>query len=291
MNKFIQIVIGAMVCSSAVFAQPAATTSGNTTGGFRKISLQPGTRFKVEHAMNSSSSMEMMGQAMDIKADMSLYSSVQVAAKNADAYKLVTTITRMVTSADMMGQSMNYDSDKPGDNDSDLGKMLKDKINQPAEADLREDGRITMAKKDSAASGGLNPLTSMMGGAEDETNGLGDVFLLIPVDAKSGDSWSDSLISSGAKTYRTYTVKSLNGEDAVITISGTQVINRTVENQGMEVTVDLNNKLSGEATVHTATGLIRQRNLTVEGSGNTGVMGQSIPMTTKVTTQSTVTQL
>jgi len=291
MNKFIQIVIGAMVCSSAIFAQPAATTSGNTTGGFRKISLQPGTRFKVEHAMNSSSSMEMMGQAMDIKADMSLYSSVQVAAKNADAYKLVTTITRMVTSADMMGQSMNYDSDKPGDNDSDLGKMLKDKINQPAEADLREDGRITMAKKDSAASGGLNPLTSMMGGAEDETNGLGDVFLLIPVDAKSGDSWSDSLISSGAKTYRTYTVKSLNGEDAVITISGTQVINRTVENQGMEVTVDLNNKLSGEATVHTATGLIRQRNLTVEGSGNTGVMGQSIPMTTKVTTQSTVSPL
>ncbi len=291
MNTFSQVLLGTLLFSSTSFAQPAASVNGNAATGFRKISLKPGTRFSVEHNMNSSSNMEMMGQSMDIKADMRLFSKVDVTAKNGEVYKLSTTITRMVTSADMMGQAMEYDSDKPGDNETDLGKMLKDKINQPAEADLTEDGRVTLLKKDSSGSGGLNPLSSMMGGAEDETNGLGDVFMLIPLEAKAGDTWNDSLINGGSKTYRTYTIKSMAGDDAVITISGTQSINRTVENQGMEVTIELNNKLSGETTVSTATGLIRQRTLTMEGSGTTGVMGQSIPMTTKVTTQSTVSPL
>ena len=290
MNTIIPVLCSALLFSGSVFAQSAAPVNTNPGAGFRKISLQPGTQFKVEHSMNSSSNMEMMGQSMDIKADMRLFSKVDVTAKNAGTYKLSTTITRMVTSADMMGQAMEYDSDKPGDNETDLGKMLKDKINQPAEADLTEDGRVTLLKKDSSG-GGLNPLSSMMGGAEDETNGLGDVFMLIPLEAKAGDSWSDSLINGGTKTYRTYSIKSVSGDEAVITISGTQAINRTVENQGMEVTIELNNKLSGETTVSTTTGLIRQRSLTMEGTGTTGVMGQSIPMTTKVTTQSTLSPL
>ena len=285
------LLVGALLSGTVILAQPAAHTHSGSNSSLRKVNLQPGQQFKVEHVMNSNSSMEMMGQAMDVKADASITSKVEVKAKNAGDYQLTATVTRMITNADMMGQSMNYDSDKPGDNDSEVGKILKDKINQPLNATLTGDGILTMQKNENAGGGAMNPISAMMGGAEDESNGLGDMFLLIPQQGKTGDNWSDSLVAKGAKTVRNYTIKSMQGDEAIVLISGTQSVSRTVENQGMEINVELNNKLSGEATVNTNTGLIRQRSLTIEGSGTTSVMGQSIPMNTKVTTQSTVSQL
>ena len=59
----------------------------------------------------------------------------------------------------------------------------------------------------------------------------------------------------------------------------------------MEVNVTMDAKLSGEAVVDITTGIIKQKTFTMEGTGNADAMGQAIPMTTKVTTVTTVKNL
>ncbi len=291
MKIFNPLLLGALLISASAHAQPAAANSAASLS-FKKINLSAGSKYKVENVMKSTNTMEMMGQSMEITADVNLHSQVDVAEKTAEGYKLVTKVTRMVTAANMMGQTVNYDSDKPEDRESEIGKLMSDKINQPSNATLTPEGKVTVQKSDNAsAAAAANPMMAMMGGGEDETNGLGDLFLPLPENCKAGDSWMDSIISNGTKTYRNFTVKSVNGTDALISFTGTQSISKTVENQGMEANVNLENKMNGEITSDTGTGLIRQRTLTMEGTGSTEVMGQSIPMNTKVTVQSSVTAL
>jgi hypothetical protein len=57
-----------------------------------------------------------------------------------------------------------------------------------------------------------------------------------------------------------------------------------MENQGMEMNLVMESKVTGEMTVDTNTNVIKQRTITVDGAGNIEMMGQQVPMTTKVET-------
>jgi hypothetical protein len=57
---------------------------------------------------------------------------------------------------------------------------------------------------------------------------------------------------------------------------------------GTEVTVNMESKISGEAIVNTATGVIREKKTSMEGTGSTEIMGQSMPISNKVTITTTV---
>ena len=56
----------------------------------------------------------------------------------------------------------------------------------------------------------------------------------------------------------------------------------------MEVNVSMDAKLSGESVVDISTGIVKQKTLNMDGTGTAEMMGQSIPMTTKVTSTTTV---
>ncbi len=190
-----------------------------------------------------------------------------------------------------MGQAMSYDSDKKDDTASELSKALKDKINVPVEMEMNDEGKLVSAKKDTSAKS-KQGMGDMIGGiGTDETTLTDDLFLLVPKNIKVGDTWSDSVITDGLKTYRDYTVKSLQGSDATVTLSGKQVMNKIMENMGMEMTMTMDSKLTGEIIVDTRSSIIKQRSLTADGTGSMDVMGQSVPMTTKVETTSTAKSL
>ena len=59
--------------------------------------------------------------------------------------------------------------------------------------------------------------------------------------------------------------------------------NKPVEAQGMEMNISMETKISGEATIEVSTGIVKQNTFTMEGTGNMEMMGQSVPMTLKVT--------
>ncbi|MEP6596787.1 MAG: DUF6263 family protein, partial [Ginsengibacter sp.] len=85
-----------------------------------------------------------------------------------------------------------------------------------------------------------------------------------------------------------YTIKELKGNDAIISIKGTVQVSQKTEAQGMEFASNSTGGFTGELITDIKTGIVKQRNTTVETTGTVDVMGQQIPMTTKATTEITV---
>jgi len=240
--------------------------------------------------------MEMMGQSMDITADIIITRRLEVKDKKENSYNITSTITKMNFNSSMMGQNMSYDSDKKEDADSELGKVLKDQVNVPKTMELDNDGRMINVQKDTTkkVTDDVNPMMAMiekMGAGQDESNGANDAFMVLTPGVKAGDTWADSSITDGFKINRNYVVKEITGNDATIILTGTQAITNILDNGGMQANIALDSKLAGEILVDVTTGIVKQRTLTMEGTGNVDVMGQSIPMVTKVTTTSLIKSL
>jgi len=86
----------------------------------------------------------------------------------------------------------------------------------------------------------------------------------------------------------TYTVKELKGNDVTVSVKGTVQVNQDTEVQNMKFTTHSTGAFTGELIVDRKTGVVKQRNNTVETTGTIDIMGQQIPITTKVTTETTV---
>ncbi|RYD69441.1 MAG: hypothetical protein EOP84_28475, partial [Verrucomicrobiaceae bacterium] len=96
-----------------------------------------------------------------------------------------------------------------------------------------------------------------MGGAmEDELVGnTYSALMTIPAaGVKIGDSWNDSTITKENKVRNTYTLKQVNGSDAVVDVKGTLNVDREMEQQGMAMQMSMNGTITGELTFDTKSG-------------------------------------
>ena len=211
------------------------------------------------------------------------------------SYLVASTLTKLSTNGSAMGQEMAFDSDKKEDLESETGKLMKDQLNVTKEVEMNEKAQVINVGKNSAPSSAGNQLMDMVnnmtGGFVDESNGAGSAFEIIPTGKKLGDSWSDSTISGDAKMYNYYTLKSINGNNATIQLTGKQLISKKMNQQGMEINVKMESILSGEGIVEMTTGLLQQRKTVLDGTGTAELMGQSIPMTSKITTTTSVKKI
>jgi len=265
-----------------------------TTG---KLLLSKGQKMQIDNTVKSVTNMDMMGQSMEMTSDAAMVNQVEVKDKANEAYTVTNTLTKLVTSGSAMGQDYSFDSEKKEDLESEMGKVLKNQINVIKEMEFTTTGKLGTVKKaaetETAAKG--NPMVDMMksmsGGGNDESGGTSDIFMVLPVGKKVGDTWSDSTISDGIKIYRNYLLKDMKGNAATLTLTGTQSTNKKMEQQGMEVIVALESKLNGELIIDTTTGVVISKSFIMDGTGSADAMGQAIPITTKITSTTLVKNL
>lgn len=268
-----------------------ASASAQSSSG--KLTLASGQKFQIDNNIQSVINQEMMGQSIEIKIDANLVHQVEVKDKKDNSFLLTSTLTRLSTKGEAMGQALNFDSDKKEDMETETGKAVKDQLNVTKEVEINENAKVIngvkIENKPSAGGQLMDMVNNMTGGGSDESHGANAAFEILPAGKKAGDSWSDSTITDEVKTYRNYTIKEVKGNDATIILTGTQTTRKKVEQQGMEIDVKMEGKLSGEGVVDIATGIIRERTTIIDGTGSAEMMGQSIPVTTKVTTKTSVT--
>lgn len=130
-------------------------------------------------------------------------------------------------------------------------------------------------------------MQQFLGNQEEGGYGVGEAFMVIPASAKTGFSWTDSSSGNGVKKSTVYTLKEIKGNETIVTISGVLDTDTKMEMQGMEIATKTNGKITGEQVVDSKTGVIKQRTTNVEASGNVQVMGQEMPITTKLNSVST----
>lgn len=261
------------------------------------ISLNKGQKFSVETTSNGLITQEAMGQTTEIKFDINSTNLIEVKNTRDTSYTLSNTITKMKTNMSFMGQEMNYDSEKKEDQDSEMGKNIGKVINHPVDVDINKSGLVvsknkltddSTKKSDPGADMMSGMIENIMGNVDDGSSGLTQAFQPIPRKAKVGYSWSDSLSGEGSKSTSTYTIKELKGNDAVVAINRKLQITNTAEAEGMEVTNRSTGTVTGEATVDIKSGLVKRKTTTIETKGVVEAMGQEVPVTTKITSVTTV---
>lgn len=290
MQKNVLVLLAGVLLPYFSIAQTAASLSPST-GTNTSIQVIAGQKFRVETTIKLTSAAETMGQTMETNADTKNTVQYEVISAGSDAIELKKTLTKLKVNTSMMGQEMNYDSEKD-DNPEMLKGMFDNLVNKAEGITIDNLGKITAQEESAAAS---NPVMAMSG----VTSNTASTELFIPdllgKELKTGDSISsvsetkvDRYISKDSGTYKIHTVE--NGI-ASISYTGTQQITAVMEQMGMEMNSVSNNIVKSELQVDIKTGLVIAKATVTDTNTTIDVMGMQIPSTGKVISTTTVKPL
>ena len=259
-----------------------------------KVSFPKGQKLEMTAQTKAVITQEVAGQSMDMNVNSTITRSFDIEDVTNGTAKIEHKVKRLQFSFDVMGQSQSFDSDKPEDLKTEIGKSLEKSVKNKYTVSVNENGTIVNVKADDdnpnkdEVSSDNDMMGNIMGQFAEglEVPKTGDVISLKVVDVAQltkGQSWTDSLSGGESGTVK-YTVTNITPSEIIIDYVSDGTTRRKQEvGGGMEVDVSMTNKTSGVITLDKKSGLLKQRTLISEGSGNMEAMGQKIPMKSKIT--------
>ena len=262
------------------------------------VKLEAGKQYTVTTITKSNMTQEAMGQTMEIPIDATNKATLTIKELSNKGYESTYITDRVQFAANMMGQDMNYDSDKKDDKDSPMGKTMNKLVGKETSFVVNGAGNIikeTIVKQTQEKSDEEGPdmMTGMMGMGMSEASTCPVFNLFVNnTELKIGDSFVDSSTvndkDGSTKTSTTYILKEIKDGKSIFTLNGQVAISKKMEMQGMEMTTTTASKSTGDMIVDVATGLLNSKSIVTETTGSVDVQGMSIPITGKTTTTITV---
>ena len=278
----------------------AAGISGIAQKSNGKLSFPKGQKLEMTAQTKAVITQEVMGQSMDMNVNSTIVRSFDIEDVTNGTAKIEHKIKKLQFAFDAMGQAQSFDSEKPEDMKSELGKSLEKSIKNKYSMSVDESGTILNVKADdqnpnstTSEKADNDVMSNMMGQFAEglEVPKTGDIISLKVANAgqfAKGQSWTDSLSGEESGTVK-YTIANVNAAEVLIDYVSEGVTRKKQEvGGGMEVDVNLINKTTGTITLDKKSGLLKQRTVDSEGSGTMEVMGQKIPMKSKITGTITV---
>ena len=240
------------------------------------IKLTKGQKITAKTAM----SMDMDLGMGTMKTDNNTDFEIKVIDENAKSYTLTYTPVKMKMSVDGMGQSMTYDSDKPEDKNTEIGKTASEKLNVSDTLILNkltgEVKQLNENKSDEKSGGGMFAMSN------NQNQGAMDAFMIIPANKKIGDSWVDSTVAKGLTTRKTFNWVSTDKDIATLKVTGSMYGSMDQEMQGMSVTITLDLSFNETRTVNTKTGQVIK--VVNDGDMKNTMESMGMTMTSKILT-------
>jgi hypothetical protein len=255
------------------------------------LKLPTGAKYTIIVNTKGTINQEAMGQTMEMPIEGMTVSTLEVKAATATEYSLNNNTDRITFASSVMGQDMNYDSDKKEDKDSPLSKEMGALVGNPTDFKVNAFGKVIDGSVKKQSPEKQEPGGGMFSGMINTggENVPSPVINLFETDAAMsvGDSFSIINNSADGKNKKSTTFKLVEVKDGVakFIVNGTDVVAKEMELQGMQAAISTSAKSTGEMFVNTATGLLIKNTITITMSGNMDMMGMSIPMsgTTSVT--------
>ena len=283
MRKIVFIFPG-IFALTATLAQP---NSGKPVFA-NKILLTAGQKIIVQSSISTESSLS---PGMDASNSSSSENTLVVKNVSEKSYTISNSLTKMKVNMTMAGNVTSYDSEKKEDQETDMGKAFANKINKSGDVILDfNSGRatsgqpITVTKKVEAEENPMQGMLEVLGEAGGDEALVEGAFELIPQGKNAGDRWSDSSSAKNLKVLKTYVLKSVNGNEAVLLLDMTVDATTAMEMQGMQMEINSITKSSGEIILDILTGQVRKKTMQSEVQGSMQIMGQSMPVSAKATT-------
>lgn len=271
-----------------LFLAISGLTFAQTTG---KIKLANGQKIVVESTIEMQATLTM---GMELTSNSSTINALEVKNSNPNTSIVSNTLTKLKMTSNMMGQATNYDSDSKTGNDEQVAKIFDDKMNKPVDVTVDNTTGLAVAekkkeKKADTDAEDANPMADMMkvfldNGSDDAV--VSGAFEMIPKGKSVGDSWSDTTKTKDIKTIRTFTLKSVTGNEATIQSNFLMNAVNNLDFQGMEFVIKTETKTVGEIVTDITTGLVKKRTSVADITGSIPMMGQDMPISAKATTSS-----
>jgi hypothetical protein len=285
--KRIYISLVALIISGYVFAQPLNTSTGLQAG---KIKLTNGQKIVIESNTDIQASLTM---GMELTSNSATINALEVKNSSSENYTISNTLTKMKVNMNMMGQSNAYDSDNKQGNNEDMAKIFDEKMNKAVDVviDNKTGAALAGKKKEKKAddADAANPAADLMKMFADNSDEamVAGAFEIVPAGKSVGDSWADSTTGKDMKMVRSYTLKSVTGNEAVIQSTIVATGTNKLNFQEMEFEVKSETKTNGEIVTDISTGLVKKRTTVADITGSIQMMGQDMPISAKATTTNT----
>lgn len=278
------ILLSGIFATTLIFAQP-----GTNKLATEKIIIAPGQKIIVTSNVSVEADLSM---GMQISSTSTSENLLEAKSSTDKTYTLSNTLTKVKVNMNMMGQPANYDSEKKEDNNSDIAKTFEDKLNKPVDVTidnvtgmaLKDDKKIKEKTADDEDS--MNGILNMFAESTDDAVVSG-AFELVPQGKKVGDSWIDSTVAKDTRTVRTYTLKSVTGNEALIQLDLVSAAANKLEVQGTEMEFKSNTKTTGEIIIDITTGQVKKKDTKSDITGSFQLMGQDVPITAKSSSSTT----
>lgn len=272
-----------------------ATNAQNLTN---KLAFKKGQKLEVTTQVASVATQELMGQTMDINVAATLNHSYDVEDVSTTGAVIEHKVKRLQMSFEGMGQSEKFDSENEADLKSEMGKAAEKSIKNKYTMTVDANGNVVTVKADddnpNTPGGGDDMMGQMLSqmslGLDIPKAGDPTPFKILPTSGNlaKGYTWTDSLTKAEEKGFNKYTIADITNNEILIDLSGQSTSSKAQEAQGMQMTINMDSKLTGKITLDRKSGLLKQRVVTTEGSGSVEVAGQSIPITNKITVTTNV---
>ena len=276
--KKIYIPFVCLLITGSAFAQSA------------KIKLANGQKIVVESTTDIQASLAM---GMEVTSNSVSKNDLEVKNSTEKGYTINSTLTKLKVNMNMMGQPNNYDSENKEGNNAEIAKIFDDKVNKPIDVviDNTTGAPLPGKKKEkkNASEENANPADDLLAMFSDNSDDaiVSGAFEIIPKGKSAGNSWSDTAIAKDMKTIRTYTLKSVTGNEAVIQMDMVSNAVNKLNFQEMEFEVKSETKTKGEIITDINTGLVSKRTTSSDITGSIQMMGQDMPITAKATSTNT----
>lgn len=278
------ILLAAVVLSLNAYAQ---TING-------KINFMKGQKLEVVTETQKTTAMEVMGQSMESTVNSTMTEAFDIEDVTDKGATIEYKVKRLVFNANGMGNTQSFDSEKEGDRNGQLGKMLEKSLKNKYKMNVDAYGNITAVTKDDdnpnapkdAEAEALQGIVSSQLGLNFGVPKTGDAsfFKILPgKELTKGDSWTDSASAAGQKRTTVYTISDITENEVVLNYTEQIDINATQQIMGQEANIKANDKVTGLVTIDKASGLLKQKTATIDNSSTIEAQGMSIPSTGKTT--------
>lgn len=276
--KRIYISLVCLTISAFAFSQQTA-----------KIKLVNGQKIVVESTTDIQASLTM---GMELTSNSTTVNALEVKGSNANNYMISSMLTKLKIATTMMGQASNYDSDNKTGNDEQMAKIFDDKLNKVVDVTVDNTTGVAVTEKKKIIKDDTdetNPVADLMKVFSDNASDdaiVSGAFEVIPKGKSVGDSWADTTREKDLKTIRTYTLKSISGNEAIIQSNIVSNAESKMNFQGMDFAIKTETKTNGEIVADISTGLVKKNSAVADITGTIPMMGQEMPISAKVTSTS-----
>lgn len=259
----------------------AFTLTYIATVSAQQVKFPIGKKFQVVTEVKSNTVTSAMGQDMEMSNTSTIYIDHELKSVGDKKFSIGVVIKRIAATVSVMGQEQSIDSDD---------ETIK---SNPALADafksLGKEAVVTVDEGKVSMQGEMMDVLKNIPGAGSEGNDMGRVFLLLKdEETKVGHSWTSNVSSESGIVETNHVIEKVTDVEVQIQATSKIKVTSTMNQNGLEIKQQTEGAIKSTRVYNRTTGLMISELSSGDIKGNMEVMGQQMPLTSKIETKTSI---